>query len=231
MQPTENEMQSTEASVSAEQVAVFLRKNPQFFEHNAALLTELYLPSPHGGGTISLAERQQLAQRDKIRVLEAKVAEFLRFGRENDEISEKIHRLCLGLLAAPTFDVMVQLLMMDIRNSFTVPYVTMRLWNKAKDSRDGGNEVFQPVAADLQGWAQSLSAPYCGHRPGVTLDDWFGAAAAPKSFALVALGSGPICGLLAMASDDEQRFHPEMGTQYLTRIGELISAALLRYTE
>jgi len=231
MQPTENEMQSTEASVSAEQVAVFLRKNPQFFEHNAALLTELYLPSPHGSGTISLAERQQLAQRDKIRVLEAKVAEFLRFGRENDEISEKIHRLCLGLLAAPTFDVMVQLLMMDIRNSFTVPYVTMRLWNKAKDSRDAGNEVFQPVAAELQGWAQSLSAPYCGHRPGVTLDDWFGATAAPKSFALVALGSGPICGLLAMASDDEQRFHPEMGTQYLTRIGELISAALLRYTE
>ncbi len=231
MQATENEPQNTEPTASAEQVAVFLRKNPQFFEHNAALLTELYLPSPHGGGTISLAERQQLAQRDKIRVLEAKVAEFLRFGRENDEIGEKIHRLSLGLLAAPTFDIMVQLLMMDIRNSFTVPYVTMRLWNKPRDSKDTDNEVFQPVAAELQTWAQALSTPYCGHRPGIALDDWFDTAAAPKSFALVALGSGAICGLLAMASDDEQRFHPEMGTQYLVRIGELISAALLRYTE
>jgi uncharacterized protein YigA (DUF484 family) len=35
--------------------------------------------------------------------------------------------------------------------------------------------------------------------------------------------------LLAMASEDAQRFYPEMGTLYLKRIGELMSVALLRY--
>jgi uncharacterized protein YigA (DUF484 family) len=231
MQPTDHDTLSNEPAIDAEQVAVFLRRNPQFFEHNAALLTELYLPSPHGSGTISLAERQQLAQRDKIRVLEAKVAEFLRFGRENDEISDKIHRLSLGLLAAPTLDVMVQLLLMDIRNSFSVAYVSMRLWNTPRNSKEADNEVFQPVADDLKVWAQSLKGPYCGYQPGVSLDHLFSEECAPKSFALLALGSGPICGLLAMASEDEQRFHPEMGTQYLVRISELVSAALLRHTE
>lgn len=216
---------------SPEAVVAFLRKNPQFFEHNAALLTELYLPSPHGNGTVSLAERQQLTQRDRIRVLEAKVAEFLQFGRENDQIGEKVHRLSLGLLAAPTLDVMVQLLMLDLQSSFTVPYVGLRIWASAKDSADAENEVFTPIDAELRSWAQGLAEPYCGHRPGLELNTWFGEAATPKSFALIALGTDKITGLLAIASDDEQRFNPGMGTQYLTRIGELVSAAMLRYTE
>lgn len=216
---------------SADQVAAFLRKNPQFFEYNAALLTDLYLPSPHGGGTVSLAERQQLTQRDRIRVLEAKLADFLQFGRENDQISEKVHRLSLGLLAAPTLEVMVQLLMLDLRNSFSVPYVGLRLWANPKNSSDADNEVFKPIDAELRSWAQGLIEPYCGHRPGLELDNWFGENAIPKSFALIALRSDKVSGLLAIASEDDQRFHPEMGTQYLARIGELVSAAMLRYTE
>ena len=32
-----------------------------------------------------------------------------------------------------------------------------------------------------------------------------------------------------MASEDAQRFYPEMGTLYLKRLGELAAAALLRY--
>jgi len=68
MQPTE------------EQITEFLRADPTFFERNAHLLTEIYLPSPHGSGTVSLAERQQLAQRDKIRVLEVKMSELIQFG-------------------------------------------------------------------------------------------------------------------------------------------------------
>ncbi|CAG0986652.1 hypothetical protein MTYP_02051 [Methylophilaceae bacterium] len=216
---------------SAEQVAAFLRKNPQFFEHNTGLLTEIYLPSPHGGGTVSLAERQQLAQRDKIRVMEVKLSELLQFGRENDQISEKVHRLSLGLLASPTLEIMVQLLMLDLRNGFSVPYVGLRLWANPKDSSDAGNEVFKPIDAELRNWVENLAEPYCGHHPGLELDDWFGENVAPKSYALIALRSENVSGLLAIASDDPDRFHPDMGTKYLTRIGELVSAAMLRYTE
>ncbi|HEY8354659.1 MAG TPA: DUF484 family protein [Methylophilaceae bacterium] len=225
-------MQSPEDTLpSAEQVAAYLRKHPQFFEQHTALLTELYLPSPHGNGTISLAERQQLTQRDRIRVLEAKVAEFLQYGRENDQISEKVHKLSLGLLAAPNLEVLLQLLMQDLRDSFAVPYSGLRLWARPKDTRDAGNEVFREVDAELRSWTQGLIEPYCGHRPGLELDSWFGAEASPKSFALIALRGEQVIGLLAIASDDEKRFHPDMGTQYLVRIGELVSAALLRYLE
>jgi hypothetical protein len=46
---------------------------------------------------------------------------------------------------------------------------------------------------------------------------------------MVALRGENAFGLLVMASEDAQRFYPEMGTLYLKRIGELVSVALLRY--
>jgi uncharacterized protein YigA (DUF484 family) len=52
-----------------------------------------------------------------------------------------------------------------------------------------------------------------------------------KSFAYVPLrGQDGLLGVLAMASEDAQRFYPEMGTLYLARIGELVAAALRRVT-
>jgi uncharacterized protein YigA (DUF484 family) len=44
----------------------------------------------------------------------------------------------------------------------------------------------------------------------------------------VRLTAGDAAGLLVLASEDAQRFYPEMGTLYLKRIGELLSATLQR---
>lgn len=215
--------------LSEDQVSIYLRDHPQFFEQHPALLAEMYLPSPHGNGTVSLAERQQLAQRDRIRVLEAKMAALLKFGEENDAISEKVHKLALGLLATQNLDVLLQLVLHSLRHDFNVPYAGIRLWATPQNSIDSTHAAFQPVEAELQNWTQSLVTPYCGHKPGLELDSWFGENAAPKSFALIALRGEKVFGLLAMASEDEQRFYPDMGTLYLKRIGEMVSAALLRY--
>lgn len=218
-------------SLTDDHVAAFLREHPQFFEHQAALLAEMYLPSPHGSGTVSLAERQQLAQRDRIRVLEKKLSDLLRYGEENDTTSDKVHKLSLGLLATQNLDVLLQLISHTLRRDFDIPYSGLRLWATPHKAADQTNGAFQPVDAELQSWTQSLITPYCGHKPGLELDSWFGEGVTPKSFALVALRGEKIFGLLAMASDDEQRFYPDMGTLYVKRIGELVSAALLRYID
>lgn len=217
--------------MSENDVRAYLRENPQFFERHPELLAEIYLPSPHGHGTISLAERQQLAQRDKIRVLEVKLSELLHFGEQNDATSDKIHRLSLGLLATPSFDIMMQLLNHSLREDFLVPYFGIHLWATPKYTEDAGCAAFKEVGQEYHNWAQSLATPYCGHQPELEVTSWFGEHAAPKSFVIVALKGERVFGLLALASDDERRFYPEMGTLYLKRIGELVSAALLRYID
>jgi uncharacterized protein YigA (DUF484 family) len=60
--------------------------------------------------------------------------------------------------------------------------------------------------------------------------EWFGEAAGLlKSHAYITLRTDRLFGLLALASEDPQRFYPEMGTLYLKRLGELISTSLVRF--
>ena len=81
-------------------IAQYLEENPDFFKNHVGLLASMYLPNAHGGGTVSLAERQQAAQRDKIRQIEHKYSELLQIGIENDGIGNKMHQLALSLLQA-----------------------------------------------------------------------------------------------------------------------------------
>jgi uncharacterized protein YigA (DUF484 family) len=46
--------------------------------------------------------------------------------------------------------------------------------------------------------------------------------------ALIPLRSEQTIGFLALASDDENRFFAEMGTDFLSKIGEIVSASLSR---
>lgn len=216
--------------MSAEVVAQYLQANPQFFEQYADLLAEIFVPHPHGGRTISLSERQMLTLRDKNKQLERKLAELLAFGEENDGISEKMHRLSVGLIAAETFQAVIHLLNFHLRDDFAIPHVALRLWDKPEGVED--LPEFTAVSEELQVFAETLSKPYCGSTSGFGTASWFGEHAEHiRSQALIALrnGGGTI-GMIALGSEDLQRFYADMGTLYLERLGELVSAALARVT-
>ncbi|MDR3159862.1 MAG: DUF484 family protein [Zoogloeaceae bacterium] len=219
-----------------EEVIEYLEATPQFFEQCADRLAEIFVPHPHGGRAISLSERQMLTLRDKNQKLEQRLRELISFGEENDVISEKMHRLAVGLVAAETFPAALHLVHLHLRDDFAIPRVALRLWRKP------GNVAnlpeFAAVSADLQDFAEQLEKPYCGasasldDAAGVATSAWFGAYAVHiRSQALVALrnGGGAI-GLLALGSEDAERFYSGMGTLYLERLGEIISAVLGRVT-
>ena len=204
----------------------YLKNNPEFFEENANLLADIHLPSPHGNGTISLAERQQLAQRDKINALETMFAELVVNAKENDAIANKIHIFNLRLHQAKNFDALEQLISHDLPEYFDLSDTCLRIWANPLDSRNRNNLVFSPVEDEAKTWVAAQLSPYCGKPPEIVTDDWFIEPAA--SMALIPLRSEQTIGFLALASDDEKRFFAEMGTDFLSKIGELVSAALSR---
>jgi len=215
----------------AEDVADYLKSNPSFFEQYADLLAQIYVPHPHGGRTVSLAERQMLTLRDKNRQTEAKLAELIAFGEENDAISEKVHRLAVGLIAAETFQAVIHLLNFHLRDDFSVPHVALCLWNVPEGV--GDLPEFAAVSEELQVFAETLGRPYCGSTAGFGTASWFGEHANHvRSQALIALrnGGGTI-GMIALGSEEAQRFYADMGTLYLERLGEMVSAALARVTK
>ena len=76
--------------MDASAVAEYLKQNPAFFEDYADVVAEIFVPHPHGGHAIPIAERQMLALRDKVYDLEQKLRELIRHGAENDLIGEKL---------------------------------------------------------------------------------------------------------------------------------------------
>ena len=218
--------------MKADEVARYLRENPLFFEKYADMLAGIHVPRPHGGGAIPLSDRQLLALREKNKALELRLAGLLRIGEENDAIGEKMHRLCLALLAAPDLQSLMAVLYLHLREDFAVPHSALRVWRSRRDAHWGAEEAaeFRPVGTELKRYAASLAQPYCGPSSLPEAAAWFGEGASHvRSVAHMALRDQECFGMLALGSEDVQRFFPEMGTLYLKRLGGLASAALLRF--
>lgn len=211
----------------SEDVARYLQDHPEFFEQYADTLATINIPHPHGGRAIPLSERQIVSLREKNKVLEAKLRELVQFGEENDAIGERVHRVALELMKAPNLDALLKALYYNLREDFSVPHVAVRLWS---DWDHPPAPEFGAASQEVKVFADSLAHPYCSAKAMFETGQWFGEdEAVVKSFAYIPMREQKIFGLLALASEDPQRFYPEMGTLYLKRLGELVSTALRRY--
>ncbi len=230
MTTTPEDNQTTPEEISALEVASYLRNHPYFFEQHAALLTEITLPSPHGSGVISLSERQQLAQRDKIRVLQSLMDQMISNAEENEATGLKVHQFCLKLLEQRSFSALKLLIGEALRIDFNVTQTLIRIWVKPSNNAIANDPVFTHVSDEFNDWVSALKQPHCGGKPEIAtglLDDNL------HSFAFVPLyknvSDQHAFGVLVLGAEDAQRFKADMGTLYLERIGELIAAALLNH--
>ena len=75
-----------------------------------------------------------------------------------------------------------------------------------------------------------MTAPYCGGHPVYETHLWFGEHAPHlKSYALVPLKKADGFGLLLMASENAERFYADMGSVFLSRIGDLFAHFVARH--
>jgi uncharacterized protein YigA (DUF484 family) len=210
--------------MNPDDVAAYLKEHPEFFESYAEVVADVMIPHPHGGRAISISERQILTLRERAKQLEVKLGEMIQFGEENDAISEKVHRLGLALVAARDVVALSNVVDFNLREDFSVPHVVLKLWHPAAGEAD--------ISEATRTFTAGLLHPHCGPLAMADTAAFFGEAAALlKSYAYIPLRGKDTFGLLALASEDAQRFYPEMGTLYLTRIGEVIAACLLRDLE
>jgi uncharacterized protein YigA (DUF484 family) len=89
----------------------------------------------------------------------------------------------------------------------------------------------EPAGADIRTFEPLLKAgkPRCGQIRDSQRDYLFGNDSIEiGSVALTPLGPKGALGLLAIGASDADRFHPAMSTEFLSRIGELVTYALVR---
>lgn len=209
-----------------ELIADYLTRHPNFFNDFPTLLAEIKVPHPHGTHAISMSERQLLSMRDKMRMLENKLAELIQFGEENDGISEKLHALTLALLSARTPADVVATLDTHLREGFAVPHYALRVWTLPEDE---ALDITRPVTAIARDMIEAMKQPACGPLAVDEASGWFGEMSPHlRAFACIPLRHGATVGLLVLASEEATRFYAGMGTLYLERLGQLVAAALQR---
>jgi uncharacterized protein len=215
--------------ITEDDIANYLANTPDFFERHASLLAAVQLTSPHGQRAVSLQERQAEMLREKIRGLELKAAEMIRHGQENTAIADRLQRWTRELLLTREARDLPEVIARELSSQFLVPQVAIKVWDVMPEL---AAEAFaQGVSDDAITFASSLAQPYCGSNPGLEAAQWLVDPSAAASLALIPLRAGAApeaFGLLVLASGDPQRFTPDMGTDFLTRIGEIASAALAR---
>ena len=208
-------------------IANYLAQTPGFFERHAELLASIQLASPHGPRAVSLQERQMEMLRERIRGLERKIIEMIRAGQENMALADRLDRFVRQMLRTTDRSVLPGVIVETLKDEFLIPQIGIRLWGLGPTFE--GAPFARAVGDDVRSFTASLSQPYCGVNAGFEAVQWLDDAAGVRSLAMIPLRHGDEAfGLLVLGSPDPTRYAAEMGTEFLSRIGELAGAALVR---
>jgi hypothetical protein len=218
-----------EHALPDDSVVEYLLSHPEFFESHAELLGKLKIPHPTGSA-VSLIERQVEVLRQQHRQLERKLVDLIDVARANDTLIERIHRLALALLEGAGLPERLYALQEELRERFGADEVSVFLLHPGKQDADAGPARWLTLEdPGLDQFRDLLKSgkPHVGRLRPPQLEFLFGDQAERiASAALVPLGDKGSLGLLAVGSHDLERFSPTLGTAFLTRISELVSAAL-----
>ena len=89
-----NQKSKPVAAISAEQVATYLKNNPDFFNQQDELLLQLRIPHTRGS-SISLVERQISVLRERSDDMRSRLTALMDVARDNDRLFDKVRRLVL----------------------------------------------------------------------------------------------------------------------------------------
>lgn len=218
--------------ISEEQVAAWLRANPDFFHAHEDVLDHLNIPHPQTGGAVSLLERLVQRQRARYQALEQRQSDMLKAARDSEQVVNRLHHMALELMGCDSLDDVVATCNTVLRGDFKADSVVLRLIGRG-ETRDGLHFI-DPEDKSLK----QLSAvfrkrqPVCGRlRPRQQIFLFGDAGASIKSAVLIPLCEGREIGVLALGSANEARFYPGMGTIFISQLGDLVARALSRHLE
>ena len=220
-------------AVAEDQIGDYLVAHPDFFERHPGVLARIKLPQQRGSAAVSLVERQVLVLREKHGALEQKLRELIENGRANDVITDRVHRLARRLLRARDFAATVAALETSLREDFGASRWLILLTDSSLPGLAGyANPQVRVVprgSAELRLFETFFESarPRSGQIRDTQREYLFGTdAGSVGSTVLIPLGEKAALGLLSIASHDTERYLPTMSTDYLVRIGDIVTEAI-----
>lgn len=209
----------TESNLTESSVADWLERHPEFLSRHPRLLAQMEIP--HESGTASLIERQVQILRDDNAGLQRRLRHLSGVAGENERLMRRLHSLSLRLVSAPSAEALFELLDSGLREEFRADAVRIQV----EKARRTGSELDSVgvLSADRPDWLVEFlegGKTLCGRLTRDKREVVFGDDAdSISSSALIPIDGGA---LLAIGSESDERFHPDMGTLFLDLLGETL---------
>ncbi len=204
-------------------VADYLRAHPDFFECHPEILALMHIRHDTGGA-VSLIERQVGALRRQLDTERGRLAHLISRAREYETLATRHHDLVLHLIPAVDLDALRAVLHDGLKRELGAEAVALKLFPVDDPESDAGRP--DPLVAAFRDF---LDRPHalCGPLDPAQGAILFGEPGTGlQSAVLVPIRAGHRCGVLAIGAADRERFGPEMRTDLLDRLGEIVSAKL-----
>jgi Uncharacterized protein conserved in bacteria len=220
---------SNSETLSAHEVAAWLRRHPKFLQQFPDLALSLVVPREDGPAA-SLAGYQLEVLRDKNRELSRRLHDLFAISQENERLAVRTHQLTLSLMRQKDAAGVVRAMAASLAEDFNGDLVRIVLFRPVPGL--GGEEWLQVIPRDdarLAPFADALreGEPLCGRlHPDKQALLYGDRVDEVNSSALLPLEG---TGLVAVGSRDPNRFYPGMGTLFLRMMGEAFEVALRRF--
>ena len=213
-------------------VAEYLRSHPGFFDRHPKVLLDLELHHRPGRAAVSLVQRQVEMLRRRSEELHAQLKDLIAVAKDNHELVEKIHQLAVSMLAELDVEQRIQVLRTRLGKDFGARHAVMIMFTApcAIPAHDPFFKVVDRRDPRLKSFAGFLKSdqPLCVRlRPVQRRFAFGGAEEELHSAALIPLGRRAELGFIVIGSRDPDYFHPGKRTDYLRRLGEVVSMALI----
>lgn len=200
--------------LEASLVLDYLQDHPEFFLEHPELLNKLRLPHQQRG-VVSLVERQQELQRDKIRALEDDITRLMGIARQNELIFYALNQLHLQLLGQPKLGFVAAL--QQFVNA--MPYVQRA---ELINLTAGPHHPALPLLLQRRLTSKGY---YFGRLNKDEQQALFDQSI--HSVALMKVDTGPAQAyLLAFGSESDEHLQPGMDTLFLDHLAKLAKVAL-----
>lgn len=214
---------------NAQQVAQYLRDNPDFFVEQDELLRTLTLPHD-SGRAISLVERQIHLFREQRDTLRHELVELVSVARQNDRLFQKSKRLLMQIIEAKTLNEMAAVIDDSIRGDFGLDAASVILFTDSPlpQAAQGALHVVSPAVAQqrlgkLLDGGRAACGQFCESERAFLFPDRDEPVA---SVALVPLRNHELVGVFAVGSCQPGYFDQSMGSMFLSYISDTLSRLL-----
>ncbi|MGY6553193.1 MAG: DUF484 family protein [Wenzhouxiangella sp.] len=209
--------------VSADQVADYLTRHPEFLRHHPELIDALEWPEDPR--STSLIQHQVLRLRRRNEQLELQLKQLTGIAGENEKLMQRLHQLTLDVMTADSAPSFISRLFERLTEDFNAETAGLHLIQEHPELAElACVHTHQNKRPDWFDKLLDKRLPYCGRLPRKKAELLFPEQAASiGSSALIPI---PAVGLLAIGSQREDRFHPAMGTLFLELLGSTIAYRL-----